>query len=50
MLFTFLDVPADDGSFISRNSNLLLAVIAVLALTGLVGIFIWQRKKRKTPE
>jgi LPXTG-motif cell wall-anchored protein len=49
MLFTFLDVPVDDGNFITRNSNLLLAVIAILALAGLVGIFIWQRKKGKTP-
>ncbi len=48
MLFTLLDVPVDDGNIISRNSNLLLAVIAVLALAGLVGIFMWKRKKDKS--
>jgi LPXTG-motif cell wall-anchored protein len=47
MLSILLDVPVQEESFISRNSNVLLVTIAVLALAALVGIFIWKKRSNK---
>jgi LPXTG-motif cell wall-anchored protein len=49
MLFTLLDVPAEEPGFFARNSTLLI-ITAVVALLALTGIFLWRRKKRKAQD
>ena len=46
MLNLFLDVVADP-SFMERNGRLVWVIVALIALGGLVGLFIWRKRKKQ---
>lgn len=46
MLSLFLDVVADP-TFMERNGRLVWVIVALLALGGLVGLFVWRKRKKQ---
>jgi uncharacterized protein YneF (UPF0154 family) len=46
MLNLFLDVVADP-TFMERNGRLVWVIVALLAIGGLVALFIWRKRKKQ---
>ncbi len=46
MLNLFLDVVADP-SFMERNGRLVWVIVALLAIGGLVALFVWKKRKQQ---
>jgi hypothetical protein len=46
MLNLFLDVVADP-TFMERNGRLVWVIVALLAIGGLVVLFIWKKRKQQ---
>lgn len=46
MFNLFLDVVADP-TFMERNGRLVWVIVALLAIGGLVALFIWKKRKQQ---